>query len=64
MTFESILFLSAYKCLNKHKPEANKIYGGFLKILIFRASLPGTHLQSKTFLFYIQSYKLKLKLIC
>ena len=31
--------------------ENQKIYGGFLKISIFRVSLSRTHLQSKSFLF-------------
>ena len=41
--------------LNKHNQklismlENHKIYGGFLKILIFRVPLSRTHLQSKTF---------------
>ena len=49
--------------LNKHDPklinilENQKIYGDFLKILIFRVSLSRIHLQSKTFLLYIQGYK-------
>ena len=53
---------------NKHNQklinilENQKIYGGFLKILIFRVSLSRTHLQSKTFLFtrlYILNIKIK-----
>ena len=48
--------------LNKHDQklinilENQKIYGGFLKILIFWVSLSRIHLQSKTFLLYIQGY--------
>ena len=35
--------------------ENQKIYGGFLKILIFCVSLSRTHLQIKTFLFKAKS---------
>ena len=53
---------------NKHNQklvnilESQKIYGGFLKILIFRVSLSRTHSQSKTFLFTkLQILKSKIK---
>ena len=42
--------------------ENQKIYEGFLKILIFRVSLSRIHLQSKTFLFTrLQILKIKIK---
>ena len=49
------------KSINKHNQkliiilENQKIYDGFLEMLILQVSLSRTHLQSKTFLFYIQS---------
>ena len=48
--------------INKHNQkiiivlENQKIYGGFLEILIFWVSLSRTHLQSKTFLFFLNGF--------
>ena len=48
--------------INKHNQKLisilknQKIYEGFLKILIFRVSLSRTHLQSKTFLFKAKNW--------
>ena len=62
--------MSKIQIINKHNQklismlENQKIYGGFLKILIFRVSLSRTHLQSKTFFILCTKLKVKLKLIC
>ena len=55
--------------INKHNQklinilENQKIYGGFLKILIFRVSLSRAHLQSKTLFYFVNGFwKVKLEI--
>ena len=60
---------SIFKVTNKNNQklinifENQKVYGGFLKILIFQVSYSGTHLQSKFFLIlYTRLWILKTKI--
>ena len=55
MTISNIILTSKYNQKLIKILENQKIYGGFLEILIFGIPLSRTHLQSKTF--YLQGYK-------